>query len=87
RRGEEDHAALSLSPKLRSHHRLDSGPDSFRRNRLDGLDRSPVLQRKLSPLKVDGVKRVSGGGNKRGVDGFEGRDSDWHLSSRRSVRV
>ncbi|CAJ2629465.1 unnamed protein product [Trifolium pratense] len=65
----------------------DSGPDPFRRNRLDGLDRSPVQQRKLSPLKVDGVRRVSGGGNKRGGDGFEVRDSDWHLSSRRSVRV
>jgi hypothetical protein len=36
---------------------------------------------------VDGVRRVSGVGNKRGGDGFKGRDSDWHLSSRRSVRA
>ncbi|KAL5069151.1 hypothetical protein RYX36_020038 [Vicia faba] len=73
RRREEDHAARSLSPKLRSHHRLDSAPDLFRRNRVDGLDRLPVQQRKMNPLKVG--------------DGFEGRDSDWRLTDRRSGRV
>ncbi|KAJ1435866.1 XS domain [Sesbania bispinosa] len=85
RRREEEHAALSPSPKLRAKNRLESGPDPSRRNRRDGSDRSPVQQRNLSPLKVDGVRRVSGG-NKGGGDGFEERDCDWHLGGRRSGR-
>lgn len=72
----------------RTHYRLDPGPDPFQRSRRDRLDRSPVKQRNSSPLKVDEVRRV-GGSNKRsgGADGFEGRDSDWHLNGRRSGRV
>ena len=63
RRREEEHGAP---------HRFESGPDPFRRNRRDGSD--PVQQRKVSPLKVDGVRRVGGGGGNKGAsDGFEGR--------------
>lgn len=84
RQREEDHVSVSLSPKLRTQQRVDSGPDPFRRNRRDGLDPSPV---KLSPLKVDGVRRVGSGSKRGGGDGFEGRDSDWHLNGRTSGRV
>ncbi|XP_057422912.1 uncharacterized protein LOC130716893 [Lotus japonicus] len=79
RRRDEEHAALSPSPKLRAKHRL--GPvggashDPLRRR----LDRSAVQQRNVSPM--DRVRR-GGGGN-----GFEGRDGDWHLGARRSGRV
>lgn len=88
---EEEHATPSPPSKSRVHHRLESGPDPFRRNRRDGSDRSPAQQRNLSPLKVDGVRRVGssgGGSSKGGGDGLEGRDNcDWHLSGRRSSRV
>ena len=78
RRREEEHGVP---------HRFDSEPDPFRRNRRDGSD--SARQRKVSPLKVDGVRRVGGGGNKGGSDGFEGRDYDWqHVGGgRRSARV
>ncbi|KAG5075464.1 hypothetical protein JHK84_056695 [Glycine max] len=78
RRREEEHGVP---------HRFESEPDPFRRNRRDGSD--SARQRKVSPLKVDGVRRVGGGGNKGGSDGFEGRDYDWqHVGGgRRSARV
>ncbi|XP_057733219.1 uncharacterized protein LOC130948488 [Arachis stenosperma] len=84
RRREEEHASLSPSTKLRSQNHLEAGPDPYRRTRPEGSDRSPVVpQRNLSPLKVDGVRRV-GSGNKGVSDGFEGKDYDWHSGCRRS---
>ncbi|RDX65620.1 hypothetical protein CR513_55710, partial [Mucuna pruriens] len=81
RRREEEHAAP---------HRFESGPESFRRNRRDGSDLSPVQQRNVSPVKVDVVRRSGGGGGNKGrSDGFEGRDYDWqHVGGgRRSGRI
>ena len=87
RRREEERVSLSPSSKLRAQHRLEAGPDPYRRTRRDGSNLSPVVQQRiLSPLKVDGVRRA-GVGNKGVGDGFEGRDYDWHSGGRRSSRV
>lgn len=81
---------MQYNRRREEEHRLESGPDPFRRTRRDGSDRSPVQQRNVSPLKVDGVRRV--GGNKMGSDGFDGRGYEWHQQhvgggGRRNVRV
>ncbi|MED6216938.1 hypothetical protein PIB30_012666 [Stylosanthes scabra] len=87
RRRDEEHASLSPTTKLRPQNHLEPGPDPYRRTRPEGSDRSPVLQqRNLSPLKVDGLRRVSSG-NKGVSDGFEGKDYDWHSGGRRSGQI
>ncbi|KAJ9175417.1 hypothetical protein P3X46_013974 [Hevea brasiliensis] len=85
-RRHDDYVTLSPSSKLHNQRRCEVGHDSFSVSRRDFVDRSPRLQRSLSPhSKIDGSRRVL---IRQGRSGStERREYSWHLGASMAEKV
>ncbi|KAJ9159814.1 hypothetical protein P3X46_025283 [Hevea brasiliensis] len=86
RRQGDDYVTVSPSSKPRNQHRYEVGHDSYSVSRRDALDRSPRVQRSLSPhSKIDGSRRILLREGRSGSN--ERREYGWHLGAGRSDEV